>query len=99
MHRNSMSLAVIVSDGASAREFLLRLHEITDGAHVFHNLSDHDLEALAWTPPHDQSMTRMPTYRETIITRSLRAILAYSHMYWADTRSMRRSLSIPLGGT
>lgn len=96
------SIAVLVPDGVSVRNFILG-HFLTEMAesfrpHVFHNIPEHLLDR--YTGPHGDSVTWRPMvpYLQARVPLVLQYTLEYAHMYRANTQAMQRALGRPLRG-
>ena len=98
----SMTLALLIPDGAGVRNFLLGpflAHAAARGPVVaFHRIPENLLQAV--TPPDVPVQWRtLVTPRDSRLALVLRNTLAFAHMYWADTASMRYSLGLRFGGS
>ena len=97
-----MTLALLIPDGAGVRNFLLGpflAHAAARGPVVaFHRIPENLLQAV--TPPDVPVQWRtLVTPRDSRLALVLRNTLAFAHMYWADTASMRYSLGLRFGGS
>lgn len=93
-------MALFIPDGVALRNFVLGrfLDELTCRADVdlYHNLprevadqyAPNTRDGVTWQPILDYSQSRAVSV--------LQSCLAYAHMFWADTHSMRRARSRPV---
>ncbi len=101
-----MNLALLIPDGVGVRNFVIGsfLREASRAAncHVLHSIPDDLLpiyqSSLAGSGQ-ELKWERLTPYQETPLSMTLRYALAYAHMQWADTVSMRNNLRQPIKGS
>jgi hypothetical protein len=89
-------VALLIPDGVAVRNFVLGqfLTELgSDIVDIYHSLPQDVADHYAKETPANTTWQAMPTYRQTRAITTLQSCLAYAHMYWADTHSMRRALT------
>lgn len=97
-----MKLAVFVPDGAGVRNFLIGPFLAQAAAKgpvtVFHQVPE---PIVPLYDPADGSVAWRPLVAsaDTRLALVLRNALAYAHMHWADTASMRYALGLKFGGS
>jgi hypothetical protein len=97
-----MKLALLIPDGAGVRNFLIGpflRHAAAQGSvTVFHQVPE---ELAPLYEPAGVSVAWQPLapLADTPLTLVLRNALAFAHMHWADTTSMRYALRTKFGGS
>jgi hypothetical protein len=96
-----MKVAVVLPDGVAIRNFVLGsfLRDLPGEAVLLHTFSDNLLQTIKHPSMADVVWERLPPLRERVVTFTLRQSLAFAHMYWADTYSMRFNRNRPVYGS
>lgn len=93
---------LLLPDGVGVRNFagdLLNRLSSAGEVSVLHRISGDYLLTYSGISSAAVSWIEFADYHESPLASVLRYTLAYSHMYWADTRSMRFNCSTPLRGS
>jgi hypothetical protein len=94
---------LLLPDGVGVRNFatgdLLAQLAGAGGVNVLHRIGSDHLRAYTGTCAQGVNWFELSEYHESSLAAVLRYTLAYSHMYWADTRSMRFNCSKPVRGS
>jgi hypothetical protein len=94
-------VALLIPDGVAVRNFVLGnfLQELeTASVDIYHSLPSAVADHYAKETPSNTVWHTMPPYRQTRAITTLQSCLAFAHMYWANTHSMRRALSRRVDG-
>jgi hypothetical protein len=98
--RSDFRVALFIPDGVALRNFVLGrfLEELAPEAEVdlYHNLPPHLAEQYAAATPEKVTWQPILEYSQSRAVSVLQSCLAYAHMYWANTHSMRRAVSRPV---
>jgi hypothetical protein len=98
-----MRLAFLVPDGTGIRNFVLgrflRCLPAGSEAHVFHGIPEHVRPRVTAGINGNTHWRPLERFRPFGFTDLLQGSLAYAQMYWAQTTSMKRTLSLPIRGT
>ncbi len=98
-----MNLALLIPDGVGVRNFVLgtflKQASQTANCQVLHSIPDSLLPAYQDNFSAELKWERLIPYRETPLSMTLRYALAYAHMQWAGTVSMRNNLRQPIKGS
>ena len=98
-----MNITLLIPDGVGVRNFVigpfLRHASQSANCHVLHSIPDDLLPTYQNNFSSELKWERLIPYRETPLSMTLRYALAYAHMQWADTVSMRNNLRQPIKGS
>ncbi|MGH9800372.1 MAG: hypothetical protein ACRD82_08415, partial [Blastocatellia bacterium] len=98
-----MNLALLIPDGVGVRNFVigsfLRQASQSASCHVLHSIPDNLLPVYQNSFSSELKWERLISFPETPLSMTLRYALAYAHMRWAGTVSMRNNLRQPIKGS
>lgn len=98
-----MNITLLIPDGVGVRNFVigsfLQHASKVANCHVLHSIPEDLLPAYRNGFGADLKWERLLAYRETPLSMTLRYALAFAHMQWADTFSMRNNLRKPILGS
>lgn len=97
---SAFRVALFIPDGVALRNFVLgRFLEdaVREGnVDLYHNLPQQVADQYAGGTPTQVTWQPILDYAQSRAVSVLQSCLAYAHMYWADTHSMRRARSRPV---
>jgi hypothetical protein len=98
-----MTIALLIPDGASVRNFLLGdfIRNALQSGRVtaLHNLPKDRVDQLQARFGPDIEWQPLIPYRDTALSFTLRNALVSAHMYYANTRAMKFNLRLPVNGS
>lgn len=100
MTETPLKLALFIPDGVALRNFVLGnfLRELpaSTAVDLYHNMPKATADIYAAGTPEHVNWQPMLEFNQSRAVSALQTCLAYAHMYWADTHSMRRAASRPV---
>ncbi len=93
-------IALLIPDGVALRNFVLGnfLCELpaSGAVDLYHNMPQATADLYAAATPKNVAWQPMLEFHQSRAVSTLQTCLAYAHMYWANTHSMRRAASRPV---